>query len=65
MSTFRTWVAFIALGLSFCPPFGGKGPSVRARFGAMLEFLRWREFLLGLVLKRGSAGDFCSWSRGG
>jgi len=36
-----------------------------ARFGAMLEFLRRREFRLGLGLERGSAGDFRASTGGG
>ncbi len=36
-----------------------------ARFGAVLEFLRRREFRLGLGLERGGAGDFRAWGGGG
>src|SRR6516165_8312734 len=38
---------------------------MRARFGAVLELLRRREFRLGLGLERGRAGDFRARARGG
>src|SRR5512135_2949245 len=65
VAAFAAGFAFVAASFGFGAFLRRRRFGVRARFGAVLEFLRRREFRLRLGLERGGAGDFRARGGGG
>src|SRR5215472_5160982 len=65
VAAFAAGFTLVAARFGFGAFLRRRGFRMRARFGAVLEFLRRREFRLGLGLERGGAGDFRARGGGG
>src|SRR6516162_1537829 len=65
VAAFAAGLALVAARFGFGAFLRRRGLGMGARFGAVLQFLRRREFRLGLALERRSAGDFRARAGGG